>query len=95
MTDSKLVGSSLTGGKRKKGNGHKPTCGCPICKNMKKGGSNPQSSDDVDIPEVAKPGVAVQEDINPGVAPSAGGSRRRRRRSSKRKTRKKTKRRRR
>jgi hypothetical protein len=32
-----LTGSNLTGGKRKKGNGHKATCGCPICKNMKKG----------------------------------------------------------
>lgn len=30
--------SSKTGGKKskKKGNGHKPSCGCPICKNMKK-----------------------------------------------------------
>ena len=34
---SKQLGSNLTGGKRKKGNGHKATCGCPICKNMKKG----------------------------------------------------------
>ncbi len=30
------LGSPLSGGKRKKGNGHKATCGCPICKNMKK-----------------------------------------------------------
>ena len=30
--------SNITGGKRgKKSNGHKATCGCPICKNMKKG----------------------------------------------------------
>ena len=90
MTDSKLVGSSLTGGKRKKG--HKATCRCPICKNMKKGGSNPQIGDDDIIPVVAEPGIAVQEDIIPGVAPPTGGSRRR---SSKRKSRKKSKRRRR
>ena len=30
----------MGGGKKKrKGNGHKATCKCPICKNMKKGGS--------------------------------------------------------
>jgi hypothetical protein len=28
----------LSGGKRKKGNGHKATCGCPICNNMRKKG---------------------------------------------------------
>ena len=32
------LGSPLSGGKRKKGNGHKATCGCPICKNMRKKG---------------------------------------------------------
>lgn len=32
------LGSSLSGGKRKKGNGHKATCGCPICNNMRKKG---------------------------------------------------------
>ena len=26
----------IDGGRKKKGNGHKPTCGCPICKNMRK-----------------------------------------------------------
>ena len=39
-TDSKKP-QSITGGRKKgkgkrKGNGHKPTCKCPICKNMKK-----------------------------------------------------------
>jgi hypothetical protein len=39
-TDSKKP-PSITGGRKKgkgkrKGNGHKPTCKCPICKNMKK-----------------------------------------------------------
>jgi len=32
------LGSSLSGGKRKKGNGHKASCGCPICNNMRKKG---------------------------------------------------------
>ena len=31
-------GAPFSGGKRKKGNGHKETCGCPICNNMKKKG---------------------------------------------------------
>jgi len=26
----------IDGGRKKKGNGHKATCGCPICKNMRK-----------------------------------------------------------
>lgn len=34
---SKQFGS-MSGGKRKKGNGHKDTCACPICKNMMKKG---------------------------------------------------------
>jgi len=29
--------SGKMGGRKKKGNGHKPTCQCPICKNMRKG----------------------------------------------------------
>jgi hypothetical protein len=28
--------SEIDGGRKKKGNGHKATCGCPICKNMRK-----------------------------------------------------------
>jgi hypothetical protein len=38
----------VDGGRKRKGNGHKPTCKCPICKNMrksrtKKGGDEPDS----------------------------------------------------
>jgi hypothetical protein len=32
-------GPTQLGGRRKKGNGHKANCKCPICKNMKRGGS--------------------------------------------------------
>jgi len=34
------------GGKKKRGNGHKPGCQCPICKNMrkKKGGANEEAN---------------------------------------------------
>lgn len=35
--------SSQSAGRKKRGNGHKPNCGCPICKNMRKkrGGQEP------------------------------------------------------
>jgi hypothetical protein len=40
---------------KKKGNGHKPNCGCPICKNMKKskkGGDEPDEENQIgDIEE--------------------------------------------
>ena len=41
----KSIPSAQLGGK-KKSNGHKLTCGCPICKNMKKGASNSNHSHD-------------------------------------------------
>ena len=34
-------GPTQLGGRRKKGNGHKANCKCPICKNMKRGGEDP------------------------------------------------------
>ena len=38
--DGKFGGNfaSISGGKRKRGNGHKASCGCPICNNMRKKG---------------------------------------------------------
>lgn len=30
------ISKSLKGGRKKRGNGHKMNCGCPICKNMRK-----------------------------------------------------------
>jgi hypothetical protein len=42
----------FAGGKKKKGNGHKRNCMCPICKNMrkaKKGGEDPENNVDGEI----------------------------------------------
>ena len=55
----KLSYSSLTGGKRKRGNGHKAICGCPICKNMmakkmKRGGSDDKSSSSDNVKQVGR-----------------------------------------
>jgi hypothetical protein len=41
----KNVSPTQLGGRKKKGNGHKANCGCPICKNMrgsKRGGEDPE-----------------------------------------------------
>jgi len=73
----------LSGGKRKKGNGHKASCGCPICKNMKKnkkGGVllvGGEGDDDTQIPQT----VDVGESTSATSAAMAGGRRRRRSRS--------------
>jgi len=58
---NKQLGSSLSGGKRKKSNGHKADCGCPICKNMMKkskkggvllvGGKKCSVNAEIDIPD--------------------------------------------
>jgi len=37
--------TDFSGGKRKKGNGHKSNCKCPICKNMRKGKKGGQEPD--------------------------------------------------
>ena len=86
----KLSYSNLTGGKRKRGNGHKANCGCPICKNMKKG-----KRGGVLLVGGAMCPDGVTDDMGdpkncPAVAPlpttegdaSTGGSRRRRRSSA-------------
>ena len=58
--------SNITGGKRgKKSNGHKATCSCPICKNMKKkgkkGGEEPDIENQIgDIEEGKVKGVNFQ-----------------------------------
>ena len=36
-------------GRKKKGNGHKPTCGCPICKNMRKSKKSKKGGEEPDI----------------------------------------------
>jgi hypothetical protein len=50
------------GGRKKRGNGHKPNCKCPICKNMRKGkkGGDP---DDIpnDIPDIENQRGDIEE----------------------------------
>ena len=57
MTSSR----SLSGGRKKRGNGHKMNCGCPICKNMRKskkrGGAD---EDDVIANNIANDVVAAE-----------------------------------
>ena len=51
----------LSGGRKKRGNGHKMNCGCPICKNMRKskkrGGAD---EDDVMANNIANDVVAAE-----------------------------------
>ena len=37
VEDDSTNDDSQDGGRKRKGNGHKQTCKCPICKNMRKG----------------------------------------------------------
>ena len=37
----------LSGGRKKRGNGHKMNCGCPICKNMRKSKKRGGADDDM------------------------------------------------
>jgi hypothetical protein len=69
----------MGGGKKKrKGNGHKAACKCPICKNMKKGGvKSPYPEKDPDNKQ--KSHYVINKEL--------GGSKRRKTRKS-RKTRK-------
>lgn len=77
----------FSGGKKKKGNGHKLNCMCPICKNMrkaKKGGEEPENNMDVDIPNNVDEKKATDEEYdsldsvessNENISmPAAGGS---------------------
>jgi len=57
--------------RKKKGNGHKPTCGCPICKNMRKGKKGGE-------------GVVVEATKNEYDSLVGGRKTKRRRRKSKR-----------
>jgi hypothetical protein len=49
------------GRKKRKGNGHKPTCGCPICHNMRKSKNGGADEED------------QQGDIEEGFAPTETG----------------------
>jgi len=88
MTTSK----SLSGGRKKRGNGHKMNCGCPICKNMRKskkrGGADDvvanEVADDIVAAEVADDVAEVEDDELWDVE---GGRRRHKHKKSCRRTR--------
>jgi hypothetical protein len=70
------AGPGLVGGSRKrrgsrKSNGHKPGCGCPICKNMKK--KSQKGGDDV-----AKDDEYDDLDKVPASSPQSAGTKKRR-----------------
>jgi hypothetical protein len=50
------------GGRKKRGNGHKPNCKCPICKNMRKGkkGGDPNNIPN-DIPDIENQRGDIEE----------------------------------
>ena len=81
--------------KKRKGNGHKATCMCPICKNMKKSGKkggvlNPYETEKTKQPsdgEIDNMEKGIPTPLGEGAEKNVGGSRRRRARKS-RKTRK-------
>ena len=74
------------GGRRKRGNGHKMNCGCPICKNMRKskkrGGAD---EDDVIANEVADDVIAAEVEDD-DLWDIDGGRRRRKHKKSSRRT---------
>ena len=53
---------TLSGGRKKRGNGHKMNCGCPICKNMRKskkrGGADDDMMEDAVVDDVIANEVA-------------------------------------
>jgi hypothetical protein len=83
---------SLSGGRKKRGNGHKMNCGCPICKNMRKskkrGGADDivanEVADDIVAAEVADDVAEVEDDELWDVD---GGRRRRKHKKSCKRTR--------
>ena len=86
------------GGRKKRGNGHKANCQCPICKNMRKkykGGEDPnwdiemgeKPITQVDTPVAASPDEYDALDAaEKGQNNPAGGSKRRRSRKTKKHT---------
>ena len=91
MTSSR----SLSGGRKKRGNGHKMNCGCPICKNMRKskkrGGADEDDvianevADDVIANEVADDVIAAEVEDD-DLWDIDGGRRRRKHKKSSRRT---------
>jgi hypothetical protein len=60
----------IDGGRKKKGNGHKANCNCPICKNMKKskkGGQDPDTDYDIESGvrgDIEEGGIPAQTNMN-------------------------------
>ena len=55
----------IDGGRKKKGNGHKANCKCPICKNMKKskgGGEDPDIENQ--LGDIEEGGIPAQKNMN-------------------------------
>lgn len=57
--------SAQLGGRKRKGNGHKNNCGCPICKNMRKGKSKHGGDDTASDIEMG-PTPVTETDIEMG-----------------------------
>ena len=60
--DKENTYESMNGGKRKRGNGHKKNCKCPICKNMRKskrGGEEPDEENQMG--DIEEAGVRASE----------------------------------
>lgn len=81
---------SMMGGK-KKSNGHKHSCMCPICKNMmkkKRGGADEETfgADETAITNNTDT-LVMDDEVNETVSPTLGGSKRRRTRRLRRKSR--------
>jgi len=96
MTTSK----TLSGGRKKRGNGHKMNCGCPICKNMRKskkrGGADDDMMEDAVVDDVVANEVVddvVADEVADKVAEDEdlfdidGGKRRRKHKKGSRKSR--------
>jgi len=82
---------TLKGGRRKRGNGHKMNCGCPICKNMRKskkrGGADGDIEDEVVADDIIEDEMAGDEMAGDELWDVDGGRRRRKHKKSSRKSR--------
>lgn len=66
------IEETVGGRRRKRGNGHKPSCGCPICKNMRK--NKKGGSDSMEI-KASDAEYEEMDDAERGVNMSAGSRR--------------------
>jgi hypothetical protein len=70
MVVEEVENEPFEGGRKKKGNGHKADCKCPICKNMKKskkGGQDPDTDYDIESGvrgDIEEGGIPAQTNMN-------------------------------